>query len=180
MKIRIIYALCCLLTAPAFAQSHHTDTAKNHPDYITKAVKIDGLVGKELTLTVADLKKMKVEEVKNYDVIGKGGVVKSHLNSFTGVLLKNVLSQAQAGARVLKESGQLYIVASASDNFKVVFSWAELFNTPVGDHVYIAFAENGKPILNEGELVLFTTIDKINGMRHIKWLKEIAVKKAEI
>jgi DMSO/TMAO reductase YedYZ molybdopterin-dependent catalytic subunit len=179
MKLFKITLLALLLyTARVNAQNHSADTAKSSK-YITGSVKVSGLVDNQLDLSITDLKQMKAVQVNNFDVIGKGGVVKSHLASFKGVLLTDVLTKAGLPVKALKESGSLYIVISAADGFKVVFSWAELFNTTLGEHVFIAYEENGKPIEKEGKLVLFSTVDKINGMRHVKWLKEINVKKAE-
>jgi hypothetical protein len=180
MRVLIVSLLIVLLAVfKVNAQGHSADTVKAGKSFITTSVKINGLVENELSLTVADLKQMKTTRVDNFDVIGKGGVVKSHLASFNGVLLKDVLASASVKVAALKESGRLYIVVAAADGFKVVFFWAELFNTSLGDHVFVAFEENGKSIEKEGNIVLFSTNDKINGIRHVKWLKDITVKKAD-
>ena len=41
-----------------------------------------------------------------------------------------------------RELRRSYVVASASDGYEVVFSWAELFVSPVGDSVYIVYERN--------------------------------------
>ena len=173
----VIFA--ALLSFTAKAQTHHdADTAKNTSAYITSSVMVDGLVEHPLNLTVADLQKMKAVELNDYTILGKGGAVKGHFNSVKGVLLKDVLTMAGITVAELKQSGQLFVVASAADGFEVVFSWAELFNTPNGDHVFVVYQEDGKPIEKEGQITIFTDIDKINGIRHVKWLKALTVKKA--
>ena len=43
-----------------------------------------------------------------------------------------------------------YIVARASDDYKATFSWAELFNNPTGEKVYVLFEQNGKPLKEKG------------------------------
>lgn len=178
------FSYACVLALLLFrhsvnAQNHIADTIKNKSNFITTSVKVNGLVNHTLNLSVTDLEQMSAAVINDFDVIGKGGVVKSHLKSFKGVLLKNVLNKADVNTKTAKEPSQLYIVASASDGFKVVFSWAEIFNTPLGDKVFVVYEEEGKAIEKSGKIVLFTTADKINGMRHVKWLSEITVKKAE-
>ena len=69
-------------------------------------------------------------------------------------------------------------IASASDGYKVVFSWSELFNSPIGDGVLVMFEKDGNPIGDEeGRLALISTKDIRTGSRHVKWLNDIEVRK---
>lgn len=94
-----------------------------------------------------------------------------------GVLLKDILEKAK-----IKQNGHkdrnFYIVARASDDYKATFSWAELFNNPTGENVYVLFEENGKPIKN-GEMILICKNDIKTGARHVYWLKSIEVNKVK-
>jgi hypothetical protein len=65
----------------------------------------------------------------------------------------------------------------ATDDYQVVFSWAEIFNSPAGDGIIVYFRKNGLPLGNEeGGIALFSTRDTLPGPRDVKWLNEIEVR----
>jgi hypothetical protein len=42
--------------------------------------------------------------------------------------------------------------------------------------VYVTFEENGEPITKDGGLMSIITLnDKVTGVRHVKWPKEIEI-----
>jgi hypothetical protein len=47
-----------------------------------------------------------------------------------GVLLKDILEKSEIDAETLKCLVNIILFAIASDNYKVVFSWNEIFNRP--------------------------------------------------
>jgi len=70
----------------------------------------------------------------------------------------------------------MFIVASAYDGYKVVFSWQEIFNTAVGGGVMILLERDGKPLDGEqGQLELISAEDYFAGSRYVKGLKNIEV-----
>jgi DMSO/TMAO reductase YedYZ molybdopterin-dependent catalytic subunit len=69
-------------------------------------------------------------------------------------------------------------VATATDGFQAVFSWGELFNTPVGRGVLVAFERDGAPLRDgEGGIALVSLADERPGTRHVKWLERIEVRR---
>ena len=69
------------------------------------------------------------------------------------------------------------VVATARDGYKAVFSWAELYLTPIGDGVYVVYERDGAPLLPaEGPLTLVSLADASPGPRHVKWLQGIDVR----
>jgi DMSO/TMAO reductase YedYZ molybdopterin-dependent catalytic subunit len=69
-------------------------------------------------------------------------------------------------------------VVSASDGYQVVFSWAELFISPVGDSVLIAYARDGAALSpDEGPIALVAGSDT-RPARHVKWLQSIEIRTA--
>jgi len=81
----------------------------------------------------------------------------------------------EAGRNDLRRS---IVVATASDGYKAVFSWAELFNTAIGDGVLIVYERDGKPLADdEGRIALVSLKDTRPGPRHVKWLSSIAVER---
>jgi hypothetical protein len=83
-----------------------------------------------------------------------------------------VLHQA---ARELRKS---YVVATASDEDEVVFSWVELFVSPVEDSVLVVHERDGAPIPDdEGRIALIAVTDT-RPVRHVKWLRSLALRSA--
>lgn len=150
------------------------DSAK----YISKEVTVKGDIENPLTLTVADLKKMKTVTIENFTVVCQSGANMKEDKSCKGVLLRDILEKAKIKQENHKDRN-FYIVARASDNYKATFSWAELFNNPTGDNVYILFEENGEPIKSQGEMILICKNDIKTGPRHVYWLKSIEVNRVD-
>lgn len=142
---------------------------------VNHEIEVKGDVEFPLTLSVDSLRKMKVETISNFKIIGKNGDIKKEDKISKGVLLKDILQKAK-----IKQNGHkdrnFYIVARASDDYKATFSWAEIFNNPTGENTYVLFEENGKPVKN-GEMVLICKNDIKTGPRHVYWLKSIEVYK---
>jgi hypothetical protein len=71
-----------------------------------------------------------------------------------------------------------YVVARATDGYPAVFSWGELYNTPVGRGVLVAFERDGAPLRDgEGRIALVSSADERPGPRHVKWLNRIEVRR---
>ena len=63
-----------------------------------------------------------------------------------GVLLRDVLAAAgpvEDGRHDLRQS---IVVVTATDGYKAVFSWAELFLSPIGDGAMVIFERDGTPL----------------------------------
>jgi hypothetical protein len=72
------------------------------------------------------------------------------------------------------------VVATASDGYKAVFSWNELYNTSVGLGVLVLYAKDDKPLADdEGRIALISINDTGTGPRHVRWLKDVEVRKID-
>jgi len=61
-----------------------------------------------------------------------------------------------------------------------VFSWGELYNSPVGAKVLVAVDREGAPMRDgEGRFALVSLADEKFGPRHVKWLNRIEVRRVE-
>jgi DMSO/TMAO reductase YedYZ molybdopterin-dependent catalytic subunit len=150
----------CLLAAPALAQERQS--------LVSTQVRVIGEVQHELTLTVDDLRAIAMRRA----LISGGG--------YTGLRLIDVLEEADIRRDARLALRRTYIVASATDGFQVVFSWAELFNTSVGGGVLVAFERDGAPLRDgEGRIALVSLADDRPGTRHVKWLSRIEVRRAD-
>jgi len=59
-----------------------------------------------------------------------------------------------------------------------VFSWAELFVSPIGDSVVVVYERDGAPLPdNEGRIALIAATDR-GPARHVKWLRSLIVRTA--
>lgn len=145
----------------------------------SKTLEIKGLVEKPITLTSEQLQQMPVQEGRDFKIVSSSGDVRRKIDTYRGVRLSDVLKQAVIQLPNQKDKGKYYVVAQATDGYTAIFSHNDLFNNPTGDGVLILFEENGQPIVESGAFVLVSTIDKITGARHVKWLQTIDVRKVD-
>ncbi|GAB1445805.1 hypothetical protein MASR2M41_15320 [Flammeovirgaceae bacterium] len=145
-----------------------SDSAK----YISKQVEVKGDVEFPFTFTVDSLMKMNVVIIENFMVVCQSGANVKVDKSSKGVLLRDILKKAKI-VQTNHKDRNFYIVARATDNYKATFSWAEIFNNPTGENVYVLFEENGMPIKNPGDMILICKNDIKTGPRHVIWLISI-------
>lgn len=153
-------------------------SAEDSAKYLSKQIVIKGEVENELTLTVDSLKKMKVATIENFVVVCQSGANMKENKSCKGVLLRDILEKAKI-KQLNHKDRNFYIVARSTDNYKATFSWAEIFNNPTGDNVYVLFEENGQPIKAQGDMILICKNDIKTGPRHTYWLSSIEVNKVK-
>jgi DMSO/TMAO reductase YedYZ molybdopterin-dependent catalytic subunit len=116
----------------------------------------------ELTLSADELRRRVVVQERGYG----------------GVRLVDLLGEADIRQDARHALRRTYIVATATDGFQAVFSWGELFNTPVGRGVLVAFERDGAPLRDgEGGIALVSLADERPGTRHVKWLERIEVRR---
>ncbi|MCC6815459.1 MAG: hypothetical protein IT267_03485 [Saprospiraceae bacterium] len=153
-------------------------SAEDNFKFQSRILEVKGDVKFPLFLTVDSLKLMKVEIIENFKVICSSGATQKDVKSCKGVLLKNILEKSVINQLNHKDRN-FYIVARASDNYKATFSWAELFNNPTGDQVFVLFEVERKPIFPQGDMILICKNDIKTGPRHVYWLKSIEVNRVD-
>jgi len=131
-----------------------------------------------LVLTVDSLKKMEAATLNDFNVICETGANMKVNKTSKGVLLKDILEKANIVQENHKDRN-FYIVARATDGYKATFSWAEIFNNPTGESVYILYEENDAPIKEQGDMILVCTNDIKTGPRHVYWLESIEVTRVQ-
>jgi hypothetical protein len=87
--------------------------------------------------------------------------------------LKDILNQVEFATENPRVLSEFFLTCVASDGYKVVFSWNEIFNTSTGDHVYLITSKASQPLssLNDRLLLVTTTIFK-TGRHHVKGLQK--------
>lgn len=171
--IRTCFAIVILLCA----QSMHA-AEKNASKYLSEKVTILGAVKQKLELKPEDLRKFPPHQLGDLAVICQSGANKGKLENIKGVLLRDILTKAEIVAPGHNDVKKMAIIARATDNYQVVFSWSEVFNSSLGDGVMVFYEKDGKPLGDaEGRIALISSKDIRTGPRHVKWLQSVEVKK---
>ncbi len=140
------------------------------------AVTVTGRVKHPLILPISELCKMDAEDIQDLPIICGSGDPKGRIANGKGVLLENVIRMAEVIKDEDNDTKKMLIIASASDGYKVVFSWQEIFNTPTGGGVMILVEKNGKSLCaGQGHPELISTQDYFTGSRYVKGVEKIEI-----
>jgi DMSO/TMAO reductase YedYZ molybdopterin-dependent catalytic subunit len=160
------FALCALAASAAFALAPGPSPAQERGSLVTTRLEVTGEVRRPLSLSVEDLRGLAQRRGR----AAAGG--------YGGVRLIDLLEDADIRRDARHALRRTYVVATASDGYQAVFSWGELFNTPVGREVLVAFERGGAPLQDgEGKIALVSLADEKIGPRHVKWLSRIDVRR---
>jgi len=127
-------------------------------------IKVTGIGGKSITLSVADLSKLPQQTVKATD----------HGTSatFEGVLLTDVLAKVDlpTGEKFHKTAAAYYLLVDARDSYRALFAWAELDSAFMDKSVYVVTKRDGKPLSeNDGPFQLVAPGEKRAG----RWVRQV-------
>lgn len=146
----------------------------------TNAFTVTGKVKKPLTFTLADIQKLPAKNLPDVLITNHLGEPRGTARQLQGVLVKDILIHMELDEDNPKFFSEFYFVFTAIDQYKVVYSWNEIFNSATGDNLYLITARDGKKLDEMDERILILTpTDFKTGRRHIKGLSTIEVKRAE-
>jgi len=141
---------------------------------VTAEFVITGAVNKEITFRIADIAAMKQDVIG--DVVLHGHKTDT-AKQMKGVPLKDMIDSAGIKAGDHKAYNSFVIILTASDGYKNVYSWNELFNTDIGNRVYIITEMNGKTMDQMPDrIAVYSLADAFTGRRHMVGLAKIEVK----
>jgi DMSO/TMAO reductase YedYZ molybdopterin-dependent catalytic subunit len=146
----------------------------------TTALLVSGNVESKLTLGISDLQRLAVQRVEDVRQIKTEGKAKDgeQTRRYTGVLLRDVLTSAKPIEKERHDLRRSVVIATATDGYQAVFSWAELFLSPIGEGALIIFERDGAPLAaSEGPIALVSLGDMQPGPRHVKWLAKIEIRR---
>ena len=144
----------------------------------TETFAIEGKVKKGMTVSIADLATYKSYSIDSIVIKNHLGERRSSLKKVKAVLLKDILDKAEIDAENHKVLSEYYIVCIASDNYKVVFSWNEIFNNPAGRSIFIVTEHDGKPVsVSDNRIALVAPNDQMTGRRYVKGLQKIVIER---
>ena len=126
------------------------------------------------------LKSYKSYSIDSIVITNHLGERKSSLKKVKAVLLKDILDKVEIDAETPKGLSEYYLVCIASDSYKVVFSWNEIFNSDTGKSVYIIMGQDGKPATTlDNRIALVSPKDQMTGRRYVKGLQKIVIERVK-
>lgn len=177
----MIHAIRTCIVIAAFALGGQSFAAGDLADpskYVTEKITVSGAVEQKLILSVDDLRKFPPQQVRELQIARQSGANVGKLENLKGVLLRDILDKAKVVASSHNDVKKMVIIATASDGYKVVYSWSEVFNSPLGEGVMVFFEREGVPLADdEGRIAMVSAKDIRTGPRHVKWLQAIEVRK---
>jgi hypothetical protein len=171
-KIKILFVLL-FLAATCIARSQ-----ENTPP--TDRFSIDGKVKNSFSFSL--------EEAGQYAKIGVDSlVIYNHLmqrrrtiKNIKGILLRDIIEKAVIDVQSPKILSEFYITCIAADNYKVVFSWNELFNTEIGKKVMIITESDGVQAKDgKDKIALMSAADQATGRRFVKGLSKVIIEQVK-
>jgi len=146
----------------------------------TENFSIEGKVKKEMMVSLADLSSYKTYSIDSIIITNHLGERRSTLKNVKGILLKDILSKVEIDAETPRMLSEYYFVCIATDNYKAVFSWNEIFNSATGNSVYILTGHDGKPASAlDNRIALVSPKDEMTGRRYVKGLQKIVVERVK-
>ncbi|WP_089603892.1 molybdopterin-dependent oxidoreductase [Acinetobacter piscicola] len=176
--MRNLFLSCVVLLSLDHTVYAQTEVEKHTNQALSQQLTIDGLVKNKLTLSVKELTLFPKQHSQDVAIVTMKGEVRRPTLKFKGVLLKDLLKKAELITSDHNDFKKTVVIAEATDGYKVIFSWSELFNTAIGQGVMVVYQENDQ-FLNakSGKIALISTQDTATGPRYVKWLKRITVLK---
>ena len=145
----------------------------------TSSFTIQGEVKTPKTFTIDDLRQMKASPIEDLVITNHLGEKKSEAKNMKGVLLKDLIGRVEINAESPRVLSEYYFVCIANDDYRVVYSWNELFNTAVGESAFIVTEKGGKTLEKLPDAILMiSSKDQKTGRRHVKALTSIEVRRA--
>ena len=88
---------------------------------------------------------------------------------YDGALLRDVLGRAGFGGPNDRGARLSVVEAVASDGYRALYSWGELFNSPLGEQAIVITSVDGRPLdETAGPLALRSLADLRPGPRHVR------------
>lgn len=146
----------------------------------TSSFSIEGKVKSPYTFSFAkagDFASISIDSVVIYNHLQQR---KNVVKNLKGILLKDILSKVEFDSPNAKLLNEFYITCIASDDFKAVFSWNEIFNTETGNKAMIITEKNGKKGTEMDDCIaLLCPADHATGRRFVKGLQKIIIERVK-
>jgi len=109
------------------------------------------------------------QSVQRRTVASTGAAPVEQQIAYTGVPLAAIVASVAGDDRQARDQRGWVFDAVATDGYRAVFSWGELFNSDAGEQVLVVVAQDGKGLDDrEGPLALRSLADRRPGPRHVR------------
>lgn len=137
----------------------------------TAQISIEGLAGKSAVMTAQEMKQMPRQSITVTDPKTKA------VQHYEGVLLSTVLAKvgAPTGKTLHGIEFRDYVEVCASDNYRVIFSLAELDPPTHANQVLLADTLDGKPMANPQGPFKLIAPDDIRPERWVRMVTHIRI-----
>ncbi len=139
-------------------------------------IQICGRVEASLNLGIETLLTMDTTETADLLLICGSGEPRGKIGHCRGVLFSDLINKAKVIITDHNDTKRMYIIASSNDGYKAVFSWQEIFNSPVGEGVIVVLEKDGILLYDEyGSVDLLSARDTLTGPRYVRQLGTIEI-----
>jgi hypothetical protein len=138
--------------------------------------RICGRVETPMIVGMDTLRALDPVEIEDLPLHCGSGEPKGRIGHCRGVLLADIINQADMLITDHNDTKKMFIIAASDDGYKTVFSWQEIFNTAVGDGIMVILEKNGRPLYGgAGPVDLFSAQDHLSGPRYVKQLANVEI-----
>lgn len=142
----------------------------------TDSIWISGEGWDEKIITIADFSNFKTIPLNEFSILDHNGIVVRKIRGAEGFLLKDLLSEFQLETDSPKNLSAIVFTCIATDQYCVRYSWNELYNTEIGNQVYVLTKLNNLPISGQKERILMVSLlDFKTGRRFLQGLQKIVI-----
>lgn len=139
-------------------------------------LKITGEVETEVIYDLDHLDTFRINSIPDLTVKNQEGEIKKTATGLSGILLTDLLSPVKFKYEKPRELNTFVLEIIASDGYKVIFSWNEIYNTLIGKSIFLVTEMNGKKLREMDERILLVSASDTNiGRRFVKCVEQIHI-----
>ncbi|GAB3629577.1 putative oxidoreductase, molybdopterin binding protein [Pandoraea terrae] len=142
----------------------------------SREVVVSGLVDRRHSFDLAALMRLPTQLTGPLDVVCLSGRPVRSVGEYKGVRLTALLDLARLRLPHARDFARAYVLAQGADGYTVMFSWHELYNTPVGVGALVVYERDGQPLADDdGGIGLLSTCDLRVALRQVRALTRLTV-----
>ncbi|VVD63002.1 molybdopterin-dependent oxidoreductase [Pandoraea terrigena] len=143
---------------------------------VSREVVVSGCVKRRHSFDLGALMRLPTQLTGPLDVVCLSGRTVRSASEYKGVRLSALLDIAQLRLPHARDFTRAFVLAQGADGYTVMFSWHELYNTPVGIGALVIYERDGRPLGDdEGGIGLISTGDLRVALRRVRALKRLSV-----
>ncbi|WP_353193836.1 molybdopterin-dependent oxidoreductase [Pandoraea pnomenusa] len=147
---------------------------------MSREVVVSGCVKRRHSFDLCALQRLPTQLTGPLDVVCLSGRKVRSANEYKGVRLSALLDVAQLRMPQARDFTRAFVMAQGADGYTVMFSWHELYNTPVGVGALVVYERDGQPLgADEGGIGLISTCDLRVALRQVRALTRLTVHLAD-